>query len=94
MSNYFLNSVVRAQYGSPTRELVAALLRRVTIAFEEYELARVRTNEFVERRLNGEQPMRVYLSALHHWEECLAAAWQAVAAWMELTGEQAERRPG
>ena len=89
VSNYFLNSVLRAQYGSPTRELVAALLRRVTIAFEEYELAKARTDEFVQRRLDGQQPMRVYLSALHHWEQCVAAAWQAVGAWMKLTGEQA-----
>lgn len=89
VSNYFLTSVLRAQYGSPTRELVATLLRRVTIAFEEYDLAKARTDEFVQRRLDGEQPMRVYLSALHHWEQCVAAAWQAVAAWMKTTGLQA-----
>ena len=89
LSNYFLNSALRAQYGSPTRELVSALLRRVTIAFEEYELAKARTDEFVQRRRDGQQPMRTYLSALHHWEQCLAAAWQAVAAWMKLTGERA-----
>ena len=89
VSNYFLNSVFRGQYGSPTRELVAVLLRRVTIAFEEYDLAKARTDEFVQRRLDGQQPMRVYLSALHHWEQCVAAAWQAVAAWTKLTGEQA-----
>jgi len=88
LANHFLNSTFRAQYSSPVRELVVLFLRRVSIAFEEYELARARTDEFLLGRRNGEQPTRLYLSALHHWEQCLAAICQAMKAWTELTGDR------
>ncbi len=89
LSNYFLNSVLRAQYESPHREYAYTFLRRTMSAFEEYELARAKTEEFVDRRSAGAQPTRVYMSALRHWEQCVANAWQAVAAWMKLTAVRA-----
>lgn len=86
--NYFLNLNLRGQFDSPTRELVGVFLRRLTIAFEEYDLAKARTDEFIERRTDGEQAMRVYVSALHHWEQCVAATWQAIAAVTKPSGQK------
>jgi hypothetical protein len=87
--NYFLNSQLRARFASPSREFAYVFLRRTMAAFEEYEAGRAKTVEFMELRSAGKQPVRTYLSALHHWEQCLAAAWQAIEVWMTLTGQVA-----
>jgi hypothetical protein len=84
-ANSFLNSAMRTAYTSPTREYAFTFIRRTTAAFEEYGLARDTTLHFVERRSVGEQPVNTYRSALHHWEQCVALAWQAIDAWRKLT---------
>ncbi|MDO8389178.1 MAG: hypothetical protein Q7V57_01715 [Actinomycetota bacterium] len=88
-SNYFLNSAMRTAYTSPTKEYVFTFIRRTTAAFEEYDLGRDATLRFVERRSAGEQPVKTYRSALHHWEQCVALAWQAIDVWRKLTGVDA-----
>jgi hypothetical protein len=88
-ANYFLNSAMRTAYTSPTKEYVFTFIRRTTAAFEEYDLARNATQQFVDRRSAGEQPVNTYRSALHHWEQCVALAWQAIDVWRKLTNVHA-----
>ena len=88
-SNYFLNSAARTAFTTPAREYAFTFIRRVTAAFDEYKLADEATRHFVERRAAGEQPIRTYWSALHHWEQCVALAWQAIEVWRKVTGLKA-----
>ena len=87
--DYVLNSVLRARFVPQTNERVCTFLRRCLGAFEEYERASIETRAFVIGRADGKQPIRHYLSALHHWEQCVAAAWQALEMAMVLAGELA-----
>jgi hypothetical protein len=86
--HYFANTVVRARFDGAPDRYAALMIRRITISFEEYELARTRTSEFLDRRAAGGQPIREYLSALHHWEQVVAAVWQCSEAMMKWTGQQ------
>ena len=88
-ANYVLNSALRGSYVMPLRRFVFTFLRRAAAAFEEYALARTATLEFVDRRARGEQPTDAYWSALHHWEQCVASAWQAIASIREHSGTDA-----
>jgi hypothetical protein len=75
ISNYILNSVLRGAVPSPQRECRFNFLRRAMIAYSEHGLARDATLAFLE---SEEQSFGKYFTAIHHWEQFLAAAWHAL----------------
>jgi hypothetical protein len=75
ISNYILNSVLRGAVPSPQREYRFNFLRRAMIAYSEHSLARHATLAFLE---SEEQSFGKYFTAIHHWEQFLAAAWHAL----------------
>jgi hypothetical protein len=75
ISNYILNSVLRGALPSPQREYRFNFLRRAMIAYSEHFLARHATLAFLE---SEEQSFGKYFTAIHHWEQFLAAAWNAL----------------
>lgn len=89
LDNYFLNSAIGTSFMPPAREYAFTFIRRTSAAFEEYELARAATLQFVDRRSAGEQPISIYRSALYHWEQCSALAWQAIEVWRKITKSDA-----
>lgn len=88
MINYLLNVLFRAKYEGLGDGYAGLYLRRVAGAYEEYGLARQHTRDFLRRTHEGEQPIRTYLVALRHWEQCLSAAWQAATCIEPLTGNR------
>lgn len=74
LTNYLLNSVLRGRLRTPARQQVYNFLRRAQSAFADYELARVRTEEFLADRDNR---LRSYVGAVGHWEDFLSHVWQA-----------------
>lgn len=86
--NYVLNTVLSGGFTEPLGGYAALLLRRTTVAYDEYESARSATLSFVEDRAAGGQPVRTYLLALHHWEQCVAHSWQAAKAHEKISGEK------
>jgi hypothetical protein len=75
MSNYILNSVLRGAVPTPQREYRFNFLRRATIAYKEHSLARHATLAFLD---SEGQSFGDYFTAIHHWEQFLAAAWHAL----------------
>ena len=75
LSNYILNSVLRGAVPSPQREYRFNFLRCAMIAYSEHSLARHATLTFLEAQ---EQSFGKYFTAIHHWEQFLAAAWRAL----------------
>ncbi|MGH9248217.1 MAG: hypothetical protein ACRD0W_01670 [Acidimicrobiales bacterium] len=73
LSNYILNSMLRAKLQTPKRQQVYNFLRRSHAAFSEYASARSCTLAFVADR---DKPL-CYLDAIGHWEAFLAYSWQA-----------------
>lgn len=72
ISNFVLNSILRANWTDPTRQFVFNFLRRSEAAFQEYELARIATQEFLS---GTQQSASGYMKAVFHWEVFLAQAW-------------------
>lgn len=75
ISNYILNSVLCGALPSPQREYRFNLLRHGMIAYSEHNMARYATLAFLE---SDEQSFGRYFTAIHHWEQFLAAAWLAL----------------
>jgi hypothetical protein len=75
ISNYIRNSVLRGALPSPQREYRFNFLRRAMIACSEHWLARHATVAFLE---SEEQSFAKYFIAIHHWEQFLGAAWDAL----------------
>lgn len=75
ISNYIRNSVLHGALPSPQREYRFNFLWRAMTAFSEHFLARHATLAFLE---SEEQSFGKYFSAIHHWEQFLAAAWNAL----------------
>ena len=75
ISNYVLNSVLHGALRSPQREYRFNFLRRAMIAYSEHTMARYATLAFLE---SEEQSFGKYFTAIHHWEQFLAAAWNAI----------------
>jgi hypothetical protein len=76
VSNYFLNSLLRAKYQFPMSAYAYNFLRRAQFAFSEHEHARQATAEFLNK---GKQSPASYAKALFHWECFLGQAWHAYA---------------
>jgi hypothetical protein len=84
LSNFILNSMLRARPPSPEFEYRFLYFRRLMTAFDEYDLAREQTLEFLALRGSGNAPVPgdsfgAYFRALHHWEQHLMAAWQSLS---------------
>jgi hypothetical protein len=77
ISNYIVNSVLCGALPSPQREYRFNFLQRAMIAYSEHNLARYATLGFLE---SEEQSFGRYFTAIHHWEQFLAAAWNALDA--------------
>lgn len=77
ISNYTLNSVLHGAAPSPEREYRFNFLSRAMTAYSEHSLARHATLAFLE---SEEQSFGKYFTAIHHWEQFLAAAWNALDA--------------
>src|SRR5262249_12541927 len=75
LSNYIRNSVLRGPLPSPQRESRFSFLRHAMIAYSEHNMARYATLAFLE---SDEQSFGRYFTAIHHWEQFLAAAWLAL----------------
>jgi hypothetical protein len=75
ISNYTLNSVLHGAAPSPEREYRFNFLARAMTAYGEHFLARHATLAFLE---SEEQSFGKYFTAIHHWEQFLAAAWNAL----------------
>ena len=75
ISNYMLDSVLHGALPSPQREYRFNFLRRAMIAYSEHNLARYATLAFLE---SEEQSFGKYFTAIHHWEQFLSAAWNAL----------------
>ena len=86
LSNFLLNSVLRAQVPTPQRQQFYNFLRHAHSAFSAYALARDTTLAYLEDRNH----IRRYITAIGHWEDFLDHAWQALVfldsgsrAWFE-----------
>jgi hypothetical protein len=75
ISNYTVNSVLHGALPSPQREYRFNFLWRAMIACNEHFLARHATLAFLE---SEEQSFGKYFTAIHHWEQFLSAAWNAL----------------
>ncbi len=75
LSSFILSTVVRSDVGSPDRELRFHFLRRAMISFAEHDAGRSATLAFLA---SDPAVYGFYFSALHHWEQCLGAAWHAI----------------
>lgn len=75
MSNYTRNSVLCGALPSPQREYRFNFLRRAMIAYSEHNMARYATLGFLESEARS---LGRYFTAVHHWEQFLAAAWNAL----------------
>jgi hypothetical protein len=75
MSNYIVNSVLRGALPSPQREYRFNFLWRAMTACNEHFLARHATLAFLEHE---ERSFGKYFTAIHHWEQFLSAAWNAL----------------
>jgi hypothetical protein len=73
ISNFILNSMLLANLKDPKRQFVFNFLRRAEAAYEQYELARTATREFLS---GTRQSASRYMKAVLHWEVFLAHAWQ------------------
>src|SRR5262249_51149883 len=75
LSNSIRNSVLCGPLPSPQREYRFSFLRHAMIAYSEHNMARYATLAFLE---SDEQSFGRYFTAIHHWEQFLAAAWLAL----------------
>lgn len=73
LSNYMLNTVLRGALATPTRQQIYNFLRRSHSAFADYDLARLKTQQFLADR----ERIRAYIAAIGHWEDFLGHVWQA-----------------
>jgi len=82
LSNFILNSSFKFKVPRPERDYILSFLQRAQTAFEEYELARIHTEEFLARQESGYSS---YFSAHHHWEITVNLIWQSVRTLHLLT---------
>lgn len=75
IANYTLSSVLCGPLPSPQRECRFAFLRHAMIAYSEHNMARYATLAFLE---SEERSFGRYFTAIHHWEQFVAAAWHAL----------------
>lgn len=75
VSSFILSTMVRSNVGTPHRELAFHFLRRALISFAEHDAARSDTLAFLA---SDPSVYGLYFSALHHWEQCLSAAWHSI----------------
>jgi hypothetical protein len=74
VSNFFLNSVLRAAWKPPLNVYAYNYLRRAVAAFCEHAYARDATLAFIQ---GGQQSPGTYTKALFHWEVFLGQTWHA-----------------
>jgi hypothetical protein len=75
IANYTLNSVLCGALPSPQREYRFNFLRQAMIAYSEHNMARYATLAFLD---SEERSFGRYFTAIHHWEQFVAAAWHAL----------------
>jgi hypothetical protein len=75
ISNYTLSSVLYGALPSPEREHRFNFLRHAMVAYSEHNMARYATLAFLE---SAERSFGRYFTAIHHWEQFVAAAWHAL----------------
>ncbi|MGD9704445.1 MAG: hypothetical protein AB7Q42_12920 [Acidimicrobiia bacterium] len=92
LANYTLNALLRGRFRRPTDQYALNALRRISTAYEEYAIASRRTDEYLALRSDTNPAVRVYLSALQHWENVLAAAGQALSTFHLWTGQRPHER--
>jgi hypothetical protein len=73
--NFFLNSMLGTTVDAPVRQYMVNYLRRAELAFQEYELGRERTLNYLETPRGG--GIGHYMAAIGHWEVFLGQAWHA-----------------
>lgn len=87
--HFFLSTVTRATPSDPIRQYMANFLRRTEMAFQEYELARGRTVQYLETpRGRG---VSHYMAAIGHWEVFLGQAWHATLLLTYMAGLDASK---
>lgn len=74
VANFFLNSMLRAEWKPPFNAYMYNYLRRAEAAFREHQAARSETLLFIE---SGRQSTKKYTAALFHWETFLGQSWHA-----------------
>jgi hypothetical protein len=87
LSNYLLNSVLRGSLPSPARQQIYNFLRRSHSAFADYELARIKTEQYLADR----ERIRAYIAAVGHWEDFLGHVWQANEFLTKALSPEAKR---
>jgi hypothetical protein len=81
VANFFLNSVVRAEWKPPFNAYVYNYLRRAEAAFREHANARAASFAFIE---SGSQSPSKFTAAIFHWEIFLGQAWHAYKTFQKM----------
>ena len=72
--NFILNTLFRLKPIDPYRQLIYNFLRKTESAIHEYANARLLLGEYIDQ---GKDAISKYLTAVLHFETCLAQAYQA-----------------
>ena len=83
-ANYHLNSLLRGSFTDGFRQLALGFIRRVQYAFAAYHAARDATLDYLSRTANGEQPLRLYWTAVHEWEAFVLDMQMATILYRKL----------
>jgi hypothetical protein len=86
-SNYLLNTLLRGSLPRPARQQIYNLFRRSHSAFADYELARIKTEQYLADR----ERIRAYIAAVGHWEDFLGHVWQANEFLTKALSPEAKR---
>lgn len=74
--HFFMNTTLRGAPTAPYRQYMINFLRRTELAFQEYDLARERTLQYLDSPSG--QGIGHYMAAIGHWEVFLGQAWHAI----------------
>jgi hypothetical protein len=89
IQNYFLNTIVGAQFGDRVKQAALGFLRRADQAFQNYHDARRRTLEYVASFTPGRPKVRLYYDALADWESFVLQAQMATDLYVFLAKTKA-----
>jgi hypothetical protein len=84
LANHILNSAFRARFKHGIRQIVIAYLRRSGNSFDAYHRAREMTVMFMQGRSKGEQPIRLYFSAVDTWETFILQSGMVIDLFRHL----------
>jgi hypothetical protein len=73
LTNFILNTLMRARVEERVRRTLFNFLRRAQLAFREYSLARTQTMIY----LSNSDALGTYVAAIGHWEMFLFQAYEA-----------------